>query len=105
MNALYPGNSLVPSQSSHDAHYADPRRRGLLILGRLGIFYTWNPDTEEAQIEDVKLTPETEPANLWRNTDPGCLFSAAIHAVLTAQGSSFAELIAEHHDESQEQPV
>lgn len=101
------GNGTIPSQSEHDAHYGggDTRRTGLITLGRLGIFYTYDPDADDYQVDDIKLAPAVKPSDLWRNNDTGAKLIDAIKAVLDAQGSTFAELIGEHRDEAQEQPV
>lgn len=105
MSAYHSGNSLVPTQRAHDTHYADRRRQGMVRLGRLGIFYFYDPEAGEFEVDDIKLAPETAPSRLWRNKDPGCQLIDALSAVLAAQGGSFAELLAAHRDEAGEEPA
>lgn len=105
MSAYHTGNSLIPTQRQHDTQHGSARSQGLLTLGRLGIFYVHDPEADDYEIDDIKLAPDPKPANHWRNTHPGARLIDAIKAVLTAQGSSFAELIAELRNPAQEEPA
>lgn len=99
MSAFHSGNSLIPSQAVHDAHFAEVRREGVLSLGRLSVCYTYCPDEDDYVVDDVRLAPATRAADLWRNGDAGARLIDAIKEVLAAQQMSFSQFIAEQEGE------
>lgn len=90
------GNSIIPTDAVHDAHYRDTSRHGELEFGPLRVAYSCDEDGGSIAIQSVKLTPTAK-----HKTMDDALFEA-VDAVLKSINATWDELVSENRNEWEE---